>query len=98
MGAPKEHALQHGQRRPASSQLLSCRALTDRQCPKDRCSEPLECIHSRISGFVEGSARGFDEFMQAGSVREGETNVPLSPAEDEEIQKKPSHAVIYKEP
>jgi hypothetical protein len=47
---------------------------------------------------VEGSARGFDEFMQAGSVREGETNVPLSPAEDEEIQKKPSHAVIYKEP
>jgi quercetin dioxygenase-like cupin family protein len=44
------------------------------------------------------SAPGFDEFMRAGSVREGETNVPLSPAEDEETQKKHSHAVIYKEP
>jgi quercetin dioxygenase-like cupin family protein len=44
------------------------------------------------------SAPGFDEFMRAGSVPEGETNVPLSPAEDEEIQKKHSHAVIYKEP
>jgi hypothetical protein len=98
VGAPKQQALQHGPRRPASSQLLSRRALTDRQCPKDRCNEPLGCIHSRISGFVEGSAPGFDEFMRAGSVREGETNVPLSSAEDEEIQKKHSHAVIYKEP
>jgi quercetin dioxygenase-like cupin family protein len=44
------------------------------------------------------SAPGFDEFMRAGSAREGEPNVPLSPAEDEEIQKKHSHAVIYKEP
>jgi hypothetical protein len=43
---------------------------------------------------VEGSAPGFDEFMRAGSVREGETNVPLSSAEDEEIQKKHSHATI----
>jgi quercetin dioxygenase-like cupin family protein len=44
------------------------------------------------------STPGFDEFMRAGSVREGETNFPLSPAEDEEIQRKHSHAVIYKEP
>jgi quercetin dioxygenase-like cupin family protein len=44
------------------------------------------------------SAPGFDEFMRAKSVREGETNIPLSPAEDEEIQKKHSHEVIYKEP
>ena len=42
------------------------------------------------------SAPGFEEFMRAGSVREGEKNVPMSPAEDEEIQKKHSHAVIYK--
>jgi quercetin dioxygenase-like cupin family protein len=44
------------------------------------------------------SAPGFEEFMRAGSVGEGEKNVPMSPAEDEEIQKKHSHAVIYKEP
>jgi quercetin dioxygenase-like cupin family protein len=44
------------------------------------------------------SAPGFEEFMRAGSVREGDGNVPMSPAEDEEIQKKHSHAVIYKEP
>jgi quercetin dioxygenase-like cupin family protein len=44
------------------------------------------------------STPGFEEFMRAGSVREGEKNVPMSPAEDEEIQKKHSHAVIYKEP
>jgi quercetin dioxygenase-like cupin family protein len=44
------------------------------------------------------SAPGFEEFMRAGSVREGEKNVPMSPAEDEAIQKKHAHAVIYKEP
>lgn len=44
------------------------------------------------------SAPGFEEYMRAGSVREGEKNVPLSPAEDEAIQKQHSHAVIYKEP
>jgi quercetin dioxygenase-like cupin family protein len=44
------------------------------------------------------SAPGFEEFMRASSVREGEKHVPMSPAEDEEIQKKHSHAVIYKEP
>ncbi|HUX74971.1 MAG TPA: cupin domain-containing protein [Steroidobacteraceae bacterium] len=42
------------------------------------------------------SAPGFEAFMRAGSVREGEKNVPLSPAEDAEIQKKYSHAVLYK--
>jgi|SRR5271155_3267635 len=44
------------------------------------------------------SAPGFEEYMRAGSVREGEKNVPLSPADDEEIQKQHSHAVVYKEP
>ena len=44
------------------------------------------------------SAPGFEEFMREGSVREGEKNVPLSKAEDAEIQKKHAHDVIYKEP
>ena len=42
------------------------------------------------------SAPGFEEYMRAESVREGETNTPLSKAEDEEIMKKHAHAVIYK--
>src|SRR4029077_2331270 len=44
------------------------------------------------------SAPGFDDFMRAESVREGEKNVPVSKAEDDEIQRTHSHAVIYKEP
>jgi quercetin dioxygenase-like cupin family protein len=42
------------------------------------------------------SAPGFEEFMRAESVREGERNIPLSKAEDEEIMRKHAHAVIYK--
>ena len=41
------------------------------------------------------SAPGFEEFMRDTSVREGEKNVPLSKSEDEKIQRKHSHAVIY---
>ena len=44
------------------------------------------------------SAPGFEDFMRAESVREGEKNVPLSQAEDDEIQRKHSRDVIYKEP
>lgn len=44
------------------------------------------------------SAPGFEDFMRAESVREGEKNVPLSKAEDDEIQRNHTHAVIYKEP
>jgi hypothetical protein len=36
--------------------------------------------------------------MRAESVREGQKNVPVSKAEDDEIQRKHSHDVIYKEP
>jgi len=43
-------------------------------------------------------APGFEDFMRAESVREGEKNVPQSKAEDDEIQRKHAHAVIYKEP
>jgi quercetin dioxygenase-like cupin family protein len=42
------------------------------------------------------SAPGFEEFMRAESVHEGERNIPLSKAEHEEIMKKHAHAAIYK--
>jgi len=41
-------------------------------------------------------APGFKEHMGAESVREGERNIPLTKAEDEEIMRKHAHAVIYK--
>lgn len=41
------------------------------------------------------SAPGFEDFMRAVSVRAGEKNVPLSKAEDDAIQKKHTHDVIY---
>jgi mannose-6-phosphate isomerase-like protein (cupin superfamily) len=44
------------------------------------------------------SAPGFDEFMRAESVREGEKAVTLTKAEDAAILAKHAHAVIYKEP
>jgi quercetin dioxygenase-like cupin family protein len=44
------------------------------------------------------SAPGFEDFMRAESVREGEKNVPLTEDEDAAIQKQHSHDVIYKEP
>ena len=43
------------------------------------------------------SALGFEEFMRTESVREGEKNVPLSKAEDDEIQWKHADAAICKE-
>ncbi len=42
------------------------------------------------------SSPGFEEYMRAGSVREGEKNVPLSKAEDDEMQKQHAHDVIYR--
>jgi len=44
------------------------------------------------------SAPGFDEFMRAESVREGEKVVALTKAEDAAILAKHAHAVIYKQP
>ncbi len=41
------------------------------------------------------SAPGFEDFMRAVSVHEGENNVPLSKAEDDEIQRKHTHDVVY---
>jgi quercetin dioxygenase-like cupin family protein len=54
-------------------------------------SEPI----SLLSVF---SAPGFEEYMRSGSVREGEKNVAMSPNEDQEVQKRHSHDVIYKDP
>ena len=44
------------------------------------------------------SAPGFNDFMRAESVREGEKVVPLTKAEDAAILAKHSHDVVYKEP
>jgi oxalate decarboxylase/phosphoglucose isomerase-like protein (cupin superfamily) len=44
------------------------------------------------------SAPGFEDFMRAGSVREGEKNVPISEAENDQMEKSHLGDVIYKEP
>jgi quercetin dioxygenase-like cupin family protein len=41
------------------------------------------------------SAPGFEDFMRDTSVREGEKNVPVSQAEEDAVEKKYSHAVMY---
>lgn len=51
-----------------------------------------------ISSVAVFSAPGFEDFMRDASVREGEKNVPFSKAENDAIEKKHLHAVIYKEP
>jgi len=42
------------------------------------------------------SSPGFEEFMRAESVREGETIVPVPQSEDDSVQRLHSHDVIYK--
>jgi len=49
-----------------------------------------------IHGFFVFSAPGFEDFMRAESVREGEKAVPLSKAEDAKICGQYAHAVVYK--
>jgi quercetin dioxygenase-like cupin family protein len=44
------------------------------------------------------SAPGFEDFMRAASVREGEKNVPMSTAENDELISSHMGAVVYKEP
>ena len=50
-----------------------------------------------ISLLAVFSAPGFEDYMRASSVTEGEKNIPLTDAEDAAIQKQHSHDVIYKE-
>ena len=51
-----------------------------------------------VSSFAVFSSPGFEDFMRAVSVREGEKNVPMSEAENNAAEKLHSHDVIYKEP
>lgn len=54
--------------------------------------------HQQNDGAKAASAPGFEEFMRAESVREGEKVLPLTRAEDAAIAAKHAHAVVYKEP
>jgi quercetin dioxygenase-like cupin family protein len=49
-------------------------------------------------GVFVFSAPGFDDFMRAESVPEGQKMTPLTKGEDEQIMKRHAHAVIYAEP
>lgn len=51
-----------------------------------------------ISGVFVFSAPGFEDFMRAESVEEGEKITPLTKAEDAQIMKEHAHAAIYAEP
>lgn len=51
-----------------------------------------------IHGVFVFSAPGFDDFMRAESVGEGEKMTPLTKAEDAQIMKQHAHAVIYAGP
>ena len=51
-----------------------------------------------IHGVFVFSAPGFDDFMRAESVPQGERATPLTKAEDAQIMKQHAHAVIYAEP
>lgn len=42
------------------------------------------------------SAPGFEDFMRETSAGEGEKNVPLSQAEEDAVEKKHAHTVIYR--
>jgi quercetin dioxygenase-like cupin family protein len=51
-----------------------------------------------IHGVFVFSAPGFDDFMRAESVLEGQKITPLTKAEDARIMKQHAHAVIYAGP
>jgi quercetin dioxygenase-like cupin family protein len=44
------------------------------------------------------SAPGFEDFMRETSALEGEKNVPLSQSDNDEIEKRHSHDVVYEKP
>ena len=51
-----------------------------------------------IHGVFVFSAPGFDDFMRAESVPEGQKITPLTKGEDAQIMKQHAYAVIYAEP
>jgi quercetin dioxygenase-like cupin family protein len=42
------------------------------------------------------SSPGFEQFMRAESVREGEKNIPLTPAESDSLDRQFAHHVVYR--
>jgi hypothetical protein len=51
-----------------------------------------------IHGVFVFSAPGFEEFMRAESVPEGQKITPLTKTEDAQLMKEHAHVVIYAEP
>ena len=66
--------------------------------PADTWIEVTNIGTDTIHGVFVFSAPGFDDFMRAESVPDGQKITPLSKAEDAQIVKQHAHAVIYAEP
>jgi quercetin dioxygenase-like cupin family protein len=66
--------------------------------PADTWIEVTNIGTDAIHGVFVFSAPGFDDFMRAESVPEGQKITPLTKAEDAKIMKQYAHAVIYAEP
>jgi len=66
--------------------------------PADTWIEVTNLGTDAIHGVFVFSAPGFDDFMRAESVPEGQKITPLTKAEDAQIMKQHAHAVIYAEP
>jgi quercetin dioxygenase-like cupin family protein len=66
--------------------------------PADTWIEVTNIGTDAIHGVFVFSAPGFDDFMRAESVPEGQTVTPLTKAEDARLMKEHAHAVIYAGP
>jgi len=66
--------------------------------PADTWIEVTNIGTDAIHGVFVFSAPGFDDFMRAESVPQGQKITPLTKAEDAQIMKQHAHAVIYAEP
>ena len=66
--------------------------------PADTWIEVTNIGTDTIRGVFVFSGPGFDDFMRAESVPDGQKITPLTKAEDAQITKQHAHAVIYAEP
>ena len=66
--------------------------------PADTWIEVTNIGTDTIHGVFVFSGPGFDDFMRAESVPDGQKITPLTKAEDAQITKQHAHAVIYAEP
>jgi len=66
--------------------------------PADTWIEVTNIGADAIHGVFVFSAPGFDDFMRAESVPDSQKITPLTKAEDAQIMKQHTHAVIYAEP